>query len=71
MATDLENLRTIKSNLISRLAEVTASKKPSYNIDGKNVNWTEYAAMLRQEIANVNELIALESPFEFKSQGFS
>lgn len=71
MATDIENLRTIKSQLIQRLTEVTASKKPTYNIDGKNVSWTEYTAMLREQIAGINELLSMEQPFEHKSQGFS
>jgi hypothetical protein len=63
---DLSDLQTTKTQLIARLKSVTASDKPSYNIDGQQVSWTEYASMLRKEIEAVSRLIdAEEGPAEF------
>jgi hypothetical protein len=57
MATDAENLAIIKTQIIARIAEVTAEKKPSYSIDGQSVSWTEYAAMLWKQLAEVDKQI--------------
>lgn len=58
MATDLETLATIKTNLLTRIAEVYADKmRPSYTIDGQSVSWQEYAESLWKQLAEVDKQI--------------
>lgn len=68
MPTDLQNLATAKSNLISTLASITANPQPSYSLDGESVSWADYQRMLTDQIKAINELIAIEgSPYELRT----
>lgn len=75
---DLDRLVTIKSQTLTRIAEITAERKPSYNIDGQQVGWTEYLKQLQetvdwcdiQIVANGGDAMALE-PFEIASTGYT
>lgn len=58
---DATTLATIKTQILARLAELTASAKPYYVIDGQEVRWTEYQQMLFQQLKAVNEQIDRES----------
>ena len=71
MATDAEQLAIIKSGILAKLAELAVEHKPSYNIDGQDIEWTEYQEMLMKQLKDVNAQINSESPFEIHSQGFS
>lgn len=69
MPTDLENLQTARSSLITKIAAVYASPKADYSIDGQSVSHSAYAAMLTQRLAELDDLIARESgPYEHKTQ---
>ena len=73
MASDAENLATIRSNILARLAEVTATKKPTYGEDGQNVDWNEYQRLL-SDLSAVDSGIsqaAAAVPFEIVSQGMT
>jgi hypothetical protein len=69
MATDLQNLQTIKSGLLSLLATETTYQlangaKPSYSLDGESVQWTEWRDRMITKIGELNRLIQDEqSPF--------
>ncbi len=67
---DATNLATIKSQIIARLVEITASPKPSYMVDGQSVQWSAYFNALTSKLTEINALIAAESPVEVTSQGF-
>lgn len=72
MASDLENLQTAYTNVCTKLADVTASPKPSYSVDGKSVSWGEHykqLTTLRDDLkkAIVNE----EGPFESRISGWT
>ncbi len=71
MPTDAENLATIKSQTLVIMADLTANPKPSYNIDGQEVFWSEYMAQLRATIKWVDQQIATGTPYEIHSQGFT
>ena len=58
MPTLLENLQTARDNMAARLAEITASPKPSYSIDGQAFSWTEYMKFLLDGIRALDEQIA-------------
>ena len=71
MATDAENLATIKSNYLAELAAESANPKPSYLIDGQSVQWTAYRNSLLQKVAEIDKMIAATTPFEVASRAFS
>jgi hypothetical protein len=71
MATDAENIATIKSNALATLAEITASPKPSYNIDGQSVSWTEYQKMLMEQVGWADGQLNNTDPFEIHSIGYT
>lgn len=71
MATDLENLRTFKSNLLVALAtwENSGLKEATVSTDiGTSVTYRSYEDLLKA-IENVNKVIAMESPDMIISRG--
>jgi len=58
MATDAEQIATIRSNLLAALATESANPKPSYNIDGQQVDWNGYRNAILQQIMTLNNLQA-------------
>lgn len=50
MATAAQNLDQAIANITLQLANVTANPKPSYNVDGEQVQWTEYQQMLQDKL---------------------
>ena len=65
MATDAENLATIRSNILSILATESAAPKPSYNVDGQSFDWNGYRASLMTQLANINAMAAaISGPYE-------
>ncbi len=69
MPTDAEQLRTIKSQTLSILAEITADPKPSYEIDGQTFSWNDYLARLQATVDWCDRQLAGEEPFEVRSRG--
>lgn len=53
MPTTKETLIQTRKNLIAVREEISRSPKPSYSIDGQSVSWTEYMAMLGEQIAGL------------------
>jgi hypothetical protein len=66
------NLQTIRNEASARLAEVLAEKKPSYSVNGQQVNWQQYAKELRETIAWASQAIAEGdgTPWEAEMQVF-
>jgi hypothetical protein len=66
------NLETIRDQASARLVEITAEQAPSYNVNGQQMSWNEYAKMLRETIAWANEAIAQGdgTPWEEEMQVF-
>lgn len=71
MPTDLEQIVTIKSQTLARMAEITAQPKPTYQIDGQSVAWGDYLVQLQKTVDWCNEKLADESPVEVQSQGYT
>lgn len=57
MPTELENLQTSAANIASLIATITASPKPTYNVDGQSVSWGEYLQTLIEQKKNLDKLI--------------
>lgn len=56
MPSDADQIATIKSNLLAALATESANPKPSYNIDGQQVDWNGYRTAILGQIAALNAL---------------
>lgn len=46
----IDDIETSISNISATIAEITASPKPSYSIDGQTVYWNEYLETLTQKL---------------------
>ncbi|HYW81227.1 MAG TPA: hypothetical protein VE890_16710 [Thermoguttaceae bacterium] len=71
MSSDAQQIATIKAQTLARIAEITAEPKPSYNLDGQQIAWSDYLAQLRSTVDWCNERLAGEEPFEIRSQGYT
>ncbi len=71
MASDAEQIATIKTQTLARMAEITAQPKPSYNIDGQMIAWGDYLRELQRAVDWCNEKLAGETPFEIRSRGYT
>lgn len=71
MPSDLEQIRTIKSQTLAIIAELTANPKPTYYIDGQTVSWNDYLARLQATVDWCERKLAGEQPFEIRSQGMT
>ena len=66
-----DDLITARDSAAARLVEVLSEKKPSYSVDGQSVSWTEYAAMLRETVKDLNAQIReADGPFEITHRAF-
>ena len=71
MPSDAQQIATIKTQTLARIAEITAEPKPTYNVDGQNVAWGDYLGQLQATVDWCNEKLAGEEPFEVQSQGYT
>ena len=71
MASDAEQIALIKSQTLSLIAAITANPKPTYDIDGQSVAWTEYLRRLQETVEWCDGRLAVEGPFEFSTQAGS
>jgi len=70
MTTDAENLATIRTNLLTKLAAVSSSPKASYSIDGQSVSWNDYYMMLWRQLEMVNQqMTSVGGAFEVETIG--
>ena len=69
MPSDAEQIKTILSQTLALIAEVTQNPKPNYSIDGQSVSWASYLASLRSTVDWCEAKLAGLEPFEIESQG--
>ncbi len=68
MATDPEQIRTIRTQTLAIIAELTANPKPTYYIDGQTVSWNSYLTNLQATVDWCDKKLASYAPFEFRTQ---
>lgn len=71
MPTYLDNLKTAREQIAANLAEMTASPKPSYTIDGQTVSWQGLFDSYIRQLEQLDARIAAGEPFEFETQAGS
>ena len=70
MTDSLEQLKTIRSQTLARIAEITAEPKPSYSVDGQSVSWNDYLKTLRETVSWCDRTINAENTGSTLSRGF-
>jgi hypothetical protein len=68
---DTEVIRTIKSQTLALIADITADPKPSYSLDGQQIGWTEYLALLQRTVTWCDERLSGDEPFELHTTGYT
>ena len=71
MSSDVEQIRTIKSQTLTIITQLTANPKPTYYIDGQTVSWNAYLTRLQATVDWCERKLAGEDPFEIRSQGIT
>lgn len=67
----LADLYEIRDNIVTLIGQITAKPKPTYDIDGQMIKWTEYLDQLRKSKAQIlQDIIDLEGPYEFETQAY-
>lgn len=64
-------IQTIKDQTLQRIEEITAQPKPTYNVGGQSVNWTEYLKQLQATVDWCDQQLQTEEPFEIQAQAFT
>lgn len=72
MATNLENIATIKANTLELLATLSDPDAPrlTYSENGRSFSWTEYQAHLLKRVQWCDEQLSANEPFEVITHGF-
>ena len=71
MPSDIEQITLIKTQTLARIAEITAEPKPTYNIDGQQVDWGDYLKQLQTTADWCDAQLAAQTPIEVRSQGIA
>lgn len=67
MATNLENLISIRDGYLAALLADAANPVPSHTIDGVTINSTQWRESMIKQIAALNDLISAYNPQEIVS----
>ena len=68
---DADVIKSIKSKALGLLDDIMDSPKPSYNIDGQNVEWADYIRVLQEKVEWCDTMLAGLEPFEIHHQGYT
>ena len=71
MPDDADIIRTIKSQTLALIVEITANPKPSYSLDGQQVAWNEYLALLQRTVDWCDAKLGGDEPFELHTTGYT
>lgn len=71
MTDDQAVLKLIRTQTLELLRQVTAQPKPSYELDGQRVSWSEYLERLIAVVDWCDRQLARETPFEGHSRGIT
>ena len=70
--TYLSDLEDARDNIATQLKDMTASPKPTYNIDGQMVDWDKHFSALNSQLQILNKSIQRSAePFEVRSIGYT
>lgn len=71
MPLNITSLVSQRDALVTLMGTLTSSPKPTYTVEGRTYQWTQYMAELRAQLVSLNQLIDLsEGPVELHTEGF-
>lgn len=65
---DVQAIRLIRSQCLALIAELTLQPKPSYQLEGQSVSWSEYLGRLQEVVEWCDVKLAEAEPFEARSR---
>ena len=68
---DAAMIAEIKSQTLATLAAITADPRPTYELDGQRVMWSDYLTRLQRTVEWCDRQLQAEEPFEVESRGYS
>lgn len=68
MATNAEQIATIKTQTLQLIVDITENPKPTYMIEGQSVQWGQYLRDLQATVAWCDQQLNSEQPFEFETR---
>ncbi len=63
------DLTIARDNIAKQLADMTASPKPTYDVDGQRVEWEAHFRALSEELDRLTLALQALEPFEFRTTG--
>jgi len=66
---DTTHLRTILNQTLALIEQITTEPKPSYILDGQQVEWSVYLDRLRETADWCRRKLAADEPVEVRSRG--
>lgn len=69
MATDVEQIETIRTLTLAKLAEVHADPAPMYSFGTVEVSWQDFVETLERTVDWCDARLAGYQPFEMRSEG--
>jgi len=68
MSDDAEKLRQIRTQTLALLEELTRQPKPTYQLEGPEIAWSEYLARLQAVVDWCERKLAELEPVELRTQ---
>lgn len=65
---ETEQIRIIRGQTLALMAEITASPKPTYYIDGQSVSWGIYLGQLEKTVQWCDTILGSYEPYEIRSR---
>jgi hypothetical protein len=69
MPDDAATIQAIRGQALQLIADITATPKPTYFVDGQSVSWESYLARLQQTVDWCDAQLRNGEPFEFHTRG--
>lgn len=71
MATDIQQIETIRTQTLSLIQQITESPKPTYSINGQSVSWGQYLKQLQDTVTWCDSQMDSYSPGEVIMKGYT
>lgn len=70
MPSPAQNIQVAIANIAAKIVELSADPRPSYEVDGQRVEWTEFMRMLVQQLEALRKSqMQLQGPVMRTSRG--
>lgn len=64
----VDDLKTARESIVTKIKEISANPKPNYSIDGQSVQHGDFLRTLMESLTQLNEQIIALEVYQYKSQ---